>query len=91
MGEPLAPSIGTWYAKNFKNNKSAIVNTYFQTETGGIIFSPKHTDTSDKKPHGSVGNILTKSLQYNKLSKVKKKEVLITQPWPGCMKKLLNR
>ena len=41
MGEPLAPTVAEWYAKNFaKNKNSAVVNTYFQTETGGIICSP---------------------------------------------------
>ena len=37
MGEPLAPSVAKWYSKFLIKNKS-IVNTYFQTETGGIFF-----------------------------------------------------
>ena len=40
MGEPLAPTVGSWFADNFNNKRNAIVNTYFQTETGGIIASP---------------------------------------------------
>ena len=39
MGEPLAPSVGKWFATNFLKYDSSIVNTYFQTETGGIICS----------------------------------------------------
>ena len=31
----------SWYEKTFTNKNSAIINTYFQTETGGIICSPK--------------------------------------------------
>ena len=44
MGEPLAPTVGKWFAENFKNKNSSIVNTYFQTETGGIICSPKFNE-----------------------------------------------
>ena len=29
----------------FANEKKTIVNTYFQTETGGIITAPKFNDT----------------------------------------------
>ena len=39
MGEPLAPDIGKWFSKYFSNKNLPIVNTYFQTETGGIICS----------------------------------------------------
>ena len=56
MGEPLAPSVGSWFAQNFKNRSSSIVNTYFQTETGGIICSPKFNQKISDCPHGSVGN-----------------------------------
>ena len=39
MGEPLAPEVGKWFVETFGKNNHAIVNTYFQTETGGIISS----------------------------------------------------
>ena len=90
MGEPLAPSIGLWFAKTFKNKNSSIVNTYFQTETGGIISSPKFNSNSLKNPHGSVGDVLTKNINYKKIQTTKKNEFVITKPWPGCMKKIIN-
>ena len=37
MGEPLAPSVAKWFSSKFLNKNRAIVNTYFQTETGGVI------------------------------------------------------
>jgi acyl-coenzyme A synthetase/AMP-(fatty) acid ligase len=40
MGEPLAPSVAKWFSSKFLNKNKAVVNTYFQTETGGIICSP---------------------------------------------------
>ena len=39
MGEPLAPDVAKWFNKSF-GKKLPIINTYFQTETGGIVCSP---------------------------------------------------
>ena len=89
MGEPLAPSVGKWFAQNFKNRNSSIVNTYFQTETGGIICSPKYNQKISDCPHGSVGNPFS-FINFNKITKFKKTEVKILNPWPGCMKNIVN-
>lgn len=89
MGEPLAPSIGNWYAKAFCMKNLSIVNTYFQTETGGIISSPKYSETIRTAPHGSVGKTINRYIKFNKLSD-QAQEALIITPWPGCMKKVLN-
>ena len=89
MGEPLAPSVGEWFSNFFNRNKKAIVNTYFQTETSGIICSPKFNQTINTSPHGSVGNTVTNFIKLNKFNKFKK-EIKITTPWPGCMKNIIN-
>ena len=34
--ETTCSSIGKWFGKTFLQKNNAIVNTYFQTETGGI-------------------------------------------------------
>ena len=51
MGEPLAKDVGEWFIKNFlkKNSKQTIINTYFQTETGGIICSPSFNKNSSQE------------------------------------------
>ncbi len=90
MGEPLAPSVGSWYVNFFGKKNNAIVNTFFQTETGGIICSPKFDSTKQKFPHGSVGAPVTSYLKIDKLYKNKKKEFKINNSWPGCMKNILN-
>ena len=89
MGEPLAPSVANWFAKFLKKNK-AIVNTYFQTETGGIICSPRYNQNVNEAPHGSVGKPFSKYLRLNKLDFKKVKEVKIITPWPGMMKNVIN-
>ena len=66
------------------------MNTYFQTETGGIICSPIFNSSNKKNPHGSVGNVCTKNIKLNKLNNNNKIEIKIESPWPGCMKNVIN-
>jgi acetyl-CoA synthetase len=90
MGEPLAPSVGDWFSKNFSDGKRAIVNTYYQTETGAIISSPKYNESSKNSPHGTAGKPINKYLKISKLNKIKKNEIKIHNLWPGCMIDILN-
>ena len=90
MGEPLAPSVANWYSKFFKLSKKAIINTYFQTETGGIISSPSFKEGIRDAPHGSVGKLVSKFIKFNKLNNKDPREIKIISPWPGMMKEVLN-
>ena len=87
MGEPLASSVGKWFSKFFSDGKLPIVNTYFQTETGGIIASQRFNDKPD---FGTVGKALNKFIKFNELSHNKKVELKLLKWWPGCMKGVLN-
>ena len=40
VGEPINPEAWMWYHKNIGNEKCPIVDTWWQTETGGILISP---------------------------------------------------
>ena len=90
MGEPLAPAVAEWFSKKFSKKNKSIVNTYFQTETGGIICSPRYNQNTTQVPHGSVGNTISKYVILNDLSKKKVKEIKILSPWPGMMKNVIN-
>lgn len=90
MGEPLAPSVAKWFAKNFAKKDTGIVNTYFQTETGGIICSPRFDENTKKIPHGSVGRPFSKFIKINSLKEKMLTEIKITLPWPGMMKNVIN-
>ena len=87
MGEPLASSVGKWFSAFFSDGKLPIVNTYFQTETGGIIASQRFNDKPD---FGTVGKALNKFIKFNELSHNKKVELKLLKWWPGCMKGVLN-
>jgi acetyl-CoA synthetase len=40
VGEPINEEAWTWYFENIGNKKCPIVDTWWQTETGGILISP---------------------------------------------------
>jgi len=90
MGEPLAPSVAKWFSNKFLSKKYSIVNTYFQTETGGIICSPRYNQKIIQIPLGSVGMPFSKYIKINKLKKKIVKEIKIETPWPGMMKNIIN-
>jgi len=54
VGEPINPNAWLWYYEVVGNSKCEIVDTYWQTETGGIILTPLPGATI-KKP-GSCTN-----------------------------------
>lgn len=91
MGEPLASSVAKWFSKNFSTIRNqSIVNTYFQTETGGILLSPKYNQISKNSYFGSVGTAINKYLKINRLNSRTKKEIKVLSPWPGMMIDVVN-
>ena len=90
VGEPINPEAWMWYFKTVGNSKSPIVDTWWQTETGGIMIAPQ-TGAINLKP-GSA----TKPFYGIKPSLVDKdgKEIkgpgegrlCISQSWPGQMR-----
>ena len=48
VGEPINPEAWVWYHKNIGNGKCPIVDTWWQTETGGLMMSPRVTETNPK-------------------------------------------
>ncbi len=86
MGEPLAKDIAKWFSDKFTNGRLSIVNTYFQTETCGIISSPKYDSRPPKNYHGTVGKPVSKNIKI----KLKNNELIITTPWPGSLIGVIN-
>ena len=90
VGEPINPEAWMWYYKTVGNSKCPIVDTWWQTETGGILIAPQ-TGAIPLKP-GSA----TKPFYGIKPSLVDKdgKEIkgagegrlCISQSWPGQMR-----
>jgi acetyl-CoA synthetase len=90
MGEPLAKDVAFWFSKTFKNNVLPIVNTYFQTETGGIISSPKYNFKKVNVSHGTVGKPVNKFIKIEIDNKFSLGEIKISTPWPGSLIGVIN-
>ena len=90
VGEPINPEAWMWYYKTVGDSRCPIVDTWWQTETGGILISPQ-TGAIDLKP-GSVtkpfygikpvivdqtGRVLTGACAGR---------LCIAQSWPGQMR-----
>jgi acetyl-CoA synthetase len=90
VGEPINPEAWMWYYKTVGNSNCPIVDTWWQTETGGIMIAPQ-TGAINLKP-GSA----TKPFYGIKPVIVDKKGVeikgpgegrlCIAQSWPGQMR-----
>ena len=54
-GEPLAHDVGKWALNYFNPKSKVIINTYFQTETGGVLTAPtsKYNNSNDLSNVGS--------------------------------------
>ena len=91
MGEPLSSSVAKWFSKFYSTKALQIINTYFQTETGGIICSPKYSDDLKKVPYGTVGKPINKYLcVYLENKNLEKSEIKIKNLWPGILIGVIN-
>lgn len=89
MGEPMSKYVGRWFSNKFSFKSLQIVNTYFQTETGGIIAAPGFKDSIKNTPFGTVGKPLSKKLGVF-IDQKMNSEIKIKNPWPGCMIGVIN-
>ncbi|HHF2873933.1 TPA: acetate--CoA ligase [Vibrio diabolicus] len=91
VGEPINPEAWEWYYKTIGKENSPIVDTWWQTETGGILIAPLPGAT-DLKPGSAtrpffgvqpalvdnMGNILEDTVAEGNL--------VILDSWPGQMR-----
>ncbi len=92
VGEPINPEAWRWYHKNIGRERCPIVDTWWQTETGGILISPLPGCTPTKPgsatfPFFGVKPVIIeaetgKILEGNGVSGV----LALEEPWPGQMR-----
>ena len=90
VGEPINPEAWMWYFKTVGDGRCPIVDTWWQTETGGILISPQ-TGAIDLKPgsatkpfYGIKPAIVDE--KGNTLKGACKGRLCIAQSWPGQMR-----
>ena len=90
VGEPINPEAWEWYHKVVGDERCPVVDTWWQTETGGILISPLPGATALKpgsatKPFFGVVPALVDE-QGNILEGATSGNLVITRPWPGQMR-----
>ena len=90
VGEPINPEAWEWYYKTVGENKCPIVDTWWQTETGGILISPQ-TGAIDLKPGSATKPFFgVKPVIVDQSGKEIKGEgqgrLCMSQSWPGQMR-----
>ncbi len=88
VGEPIDPPAWKWYYEEVGNSKCAIVDTYWQTETGGHIVSPLPGATPIKPGCATLPlpGIMAEILDPATGEKMDVGEtgyMCITKPWPA--------
>jgi len=91
VGEPIDPPAWKWYYEEVGNSKCSIVDTYWQTETGGHIISPLPGATPIKPGCATlpVPGIIAEILDPVTGKKVGLGEsgyMCITRPWPSMIR-----
>jgi len=90
VGEPINPEAWQWYYKTIGDSRCPIVDTWWQTETGGILISPQ-TGAINLKPGSATKPFYgIKPVIVDKNGKVLKGKaqgkLCIAQSWPGQMR-----
>jgi acetyl-CoA synthetase len=92
VGEPINPEAWKWYFKHIGRERCPIVDTWWQTETGGILISPQPGIVPIPLKAGSAtlpiagvqADVLTENGEPAKAGE--RGYIVIRGPWPGqCM------
>ncbi len=92
VGEPINPEAWMWYHRVIGGERCPIVDTWWQTETGGIMISPLPGATATKPGSctrplpGIVPEIVTKDGQS--LGDNQGGLLVMKQPWPSMLRTL---
>jgi acetyl-CoA synthetase len=92
VGEPINPEAWIWYRENIGGNRCPIVDTWWQTETGGIMITPLPGATSAKPGSatlpffGIVPEVVDDN--GNAVPKNSGGKLVIRKPWPGMLRGL---
>ncbi len=90
VGEPINPEAWMWYKDVIGKDKCPIVDTWWQTETGGVMISPLPGVVATKPGSATfpLPGIDVEIVDKNG-DKVKENEggyLIIKKPWPGMMR-----
>jgi acetyl-CoA synthetase len=89
VGEPINPEAWMWYREHIGGDRCPIVDTWWQTETGGIMISPLPGATTLKPGSATfpLPGIRAELVDDNaEHVEVGGGYLTMTQPWPGMLR-----
>ena len=91
VGEPINPEAWEWYHKVVGDERCPIVDTWWQTETGGHLITPLPGATALKpgsatRPFFGVQPAIVDATDGTVLEGEAEGALVITHPWPGQMR-----
>ena len=92
VGEPINPAAWEWYHRVIGKNRCPIVDTWWQTETGGIMIAPFPGAVPLKPGSGTlplpgiIPDIV--DLQGQPVGQDKEGFLIIRRPWPGMIRSI---
>jgi len=96
VGEPINPEVWKWYYRIIGKEKCPIIDTWWQTETGGMIISAlPGLETIPLKPGSGTKpipglKIAVVDEEGNEVPANTKGYLIIKNPWPGMLLTLWN-
>ncbi|KAI9320820.1 acyl-activating enzyme [Dichotomocladium elegans] len=96
VGEPINPEAWEWYNEQVGKGKCAVVDTYWQTETGSIIVTPLPGATATKPgsatfPFFGIKPVILDPVTGSEMEGNDVTGVLaISQPWPSMARTVYN-
>nr|CAH7739874.1 unnamed protein product [Callosobruchus chinensis] len=94
VGEPINPEAWMWYYRLVGHEKCSIVDTFWQTETGGHVLTPLPGATPMKPGAASFPFFGVQPVLLDEAGKEIKGEgegyLVFPRPWPSLMRTLYN-
>jgi acetyl-CoA synthetase len=92
VGEPINPRAWEWYHENVGGGRCPIVDTWWQTETGGIMITPLPGITAAKpgsatRPFPGIFATLYDE-EGNEIEGEGQGNLVVERPWPGMLRTL---
>jgi acetyl-CoA synthetase len=90
VGEPINPAAWEWYYRVIGGNRCPIVDTWWQTETGGILIAPMPGATPLKPGSGTLPlpGIMAEVVDFEGKPVGVNQEgfLVVNRPWPSMMR-----
>jgi len=92
VGEPINPNVWNWYRDHVGHGTTPVVDTWWQTETGGIMITPlpgAHTlkPGSASRPFFGIEPVILDD-DGKEVPQGEKGKLCIKKPWPGILRSL---